>query len=264
MSALLLVMACITSFRSAERMWLDGNAVLFCDDETPKKQQCFSTDLSTGKATSAKFAHANVAEGPKITIDGKRAKVCAAGCKTLKPKARVDEGLAMHGVTNGKLAVLINRSEVETFDVKTGKRIAGFSAGKGDCTSVTILSDTLLVQNQFCGEDDKGTHWFATKKGKRVAVVGGDKPVHVTAPALVGGQVAFVAFTGDSVVVHDAITGALANRIPIGNAAAEAWPMIAGNDKKLVVVFGGERAGDLAVIDRATEKVTSFTAQRCN
>jgi len=256
---------CITSFRSAEGVEVRGGAVSFCDDETPKKQKCFAIDLATGKVTSAKRPEpTSTSSGPTLEINGKKAKACAAGrCKTLKPRARVDEGLGMHGNVRGNLVVLVNLGEVETFALKTGKRIGGFTAGNGDCTTVTLVADdVLLVQNRFCGDDEKGTHYFATPKGKRIAVVGGTKPIEVGAPAELGAQVAFVSMKSDEVVVHDVKTGAVARRIPLGNAD-EAWPAIEGDDKRLVVVFGGARAGDLAVVELATEKVTTHAAKRC-
>lgn len=259
---------CITAFRTAQRVAIDGNAVMFCDDEGPKKQQCFARDLATGATTSTKVADVvDPADGPTLSIDGKRAKVCTAAgaCKKLTPKARVDEGLGMHGMARGNLAVLINMSQIETFDVKTGKRLAGFSAGKGDCTNVALLDgDVLYVHNQFCGDDEKGTHWFASAKGKKLADVGGTKPTHVVEPAILDTALAFVAFTGDEVIVQDWKSGKVTRRIALGKPSSESWPAIEGDAKRLVVVYGGDRRGDVAVIDLATEKVTALAAKRCD
>jgi hypothetical protein len=255
---------CITAFRTAQRVTIDGNAVKFCDDEGPKKQQCFARDLATGATTSTKVTDAvDAPDGPTLSIDGKKAKVCTAAgaCKKLTPKARVDEGLGMHGMARGKLAVLINMDRIETFDVKSGKRLAGFSAGKGDCTNVAVLDgDVLYVHNQFCGDDEKGTHWFASAKGKKIA----DVPVHVVEPAILDTALAFVAFTGDEVIVQDWKSGKVTRRIALGKPSSESWPAIEGDAKRLVVVYGGDRRGDVAVIDLATEKVTTHAAKRCD
>ncbi len=254
---------CIPDFRSAERLVLDGSAVKFCDDQAPKKQQCFAVDLATGKATSiARFdPPAPPSKGSTLEIAGKTAKACTAdgACKTLRPKARVDDGLGMHGEVGTKLAVLINLSRIETFDVKTGKRIAGFDSGKGMCASVSIVADdVLLVQNRECGTDG-GAAFFATPKGKRLAAV----PIAVTAPVVLDGSVSFVAAQGDELVVQDSKTGKLARRIPLGKPHAETSPQLVGDARRVVVVYGGERAGDIAVVDLATDKVTAFAAQRC-
>lgn len=255
---------CIPAFRFAERVTLTGNAVQFCDDESPKKQQCFEVDLGTGRTQRAKVAAPPDSAESDVTlaIAGKRAKVCRAGaCKTLTPKARVDEGLAMHGTARGRLAVLINRDQIETFTT-AGKRIARFSAGKGDCTRVGLLAgDVLLIANRFCGDDEQGTHWFATAKGKSIAAVGGDKPVHVAEPLLLDDGVAFVAIKGDEIIVQDGKT--VTSRIPLDKAASDVWPTLAGDARRFVVVFGGDRAGDVVVVDRATEKLARHAAARC-
>jgi hypothetical protein len=74
---------------------------------------------------------------------------------------------------------------------------------------------------------------------------------------------AFVSKQGHQVIVQAVKTGKVVNRIAVGPARDETFPTLAGDDKRFVVVFGGERAGEIAVIDRATENVTAHAAKRC-
>lgn len=247
---------CITEFVTAEAVAIEGNAVRFCDDQAGKKQKCFAVDLTTGVASSVPIPKATKSPSSlELQIDGKTAKVCAGGkCKALKPKAHVDEGLGMHGTVRGKLAVLINLDRVETFDVATGKRLAGFDAGKGLCADVTILSDTmLLVHDEECGND--GTmpeeSWFATPKGKRVAKVG----IKAGTPAIGGTTAAFVARDGSELVVHDTTTGKQSSRTALSAGPGAA---IAVDGQRVVVVAGGKQAGDVTVIGKPT-----LAAKRC-
>jgi hypothetical protein len=254
---------CIRHFRAAERLRLDGNAVVFCDDEDADKQQCFAVDLATGKAAAAHPRAEPVPSDTTLTIATRSAKACLAGggaCKTLVPKAHIDQGLAMHGVARGERAALINMAEVETFDVKTGKRLARFTAGKGDCTNVKILApDLLLVKNADCGSDDGGTSFFATAKGKKTAAV----PIAASDAHVLDTTVAFVAATGDRAVVMDGPTGKVVTQVTLGEPASDVFPTVVADGKRLVVVYGGDRAGDLAGVELASGKVATFAARRC-
>jgi hypothetical protein len=254
---------CIPHFRAAERLRLDGNAVVFCDDNDADKQQCVAVDLTTGKAA---VAHRRADAEPidtTITMATRTAKACLAGggaCKTLVPKARIDPGIAMYGVAHGELAALINMAEVETFNVKTGKRLARFKSGKRDCTDVTILApDLLLVKNAYCGGDDGGTSFFSTAKGKKIAAV----PISASDAYVLGTTVAFVAATGDRAVVMDGSTGKVVTQVTLGEPASDVFPTVVADGKRLVVVYGGDRAGELAEVELGSGKVATFAAHRC-
>lgn len=256
---------CITDFPMAEDVAVASGAVTFCDARSKKKKSCFARELATGKTSSA--PRPEPAAAPvTVEIDGKRAKVCkGTACKPLAPKAPVDDTLAMRGVVNaaGTLVALINTTQVETFDAATGKRLAGFAAGKSTCTYVRFLGDTLHVRNLDCGTDS-GTSWLATRTGAKLAIVGGDKPIDaMISLALDGTRAAFAATTGDVLVVQDVATGKVEKRIALGAAAADSRPVPAGDAKQLAIVFGGARRGDIAVVDLATDKVTAHAATRC-
>jgi len=253
---------CIPDFRAAERLQLDAHAVRFCDDKVGDKRQCFAVDLATGKLASAHASTDATGGETTLTLAKKTAKVCVVGgsCKTLVPKARIDPGLQMHGVARGERAVLMNMAEVETFDAKTGARLARFTAGKGDCTNVTILApDLLLVNNANCGSDDGGTSFFATAKGKQIAAV----PIPAASAHATGTTVAFVSAGGDEVVVMDGPTGKIAKRVAIGKPASDVFPSVVSDANRLVVVYGRDRAGDVVVVDLATDKARTFAAKRC-
>jgi len=259
---------CVTDFAVAQDAALDGDRVAFCDDRS-KHASCFAVELATGKLAAAR--RPTRAPGPlaSVTVHGKLATACrpdGTACKTLKPTAYVDDGLGMIGVANaaGTRVALINTSEIETFDRRTGKRIAGFRAGKASCTLASFVADdTLLVHNAECG-GGQGTSWLATTRGARLAVVGDDQPIDAMAPVLLGAnRAAFVSARGDALVVHDVATGKLEKRIALGPASDDARPVLVGDAHRLAIVFGGARWGDVAVVELATDRVTLLPGHRC-
>lgn len=253
---------CVPDFRAADLLRLDTHAVQFCDDKIGDKRQCFAVDLATGKLAPAHPSTDLIGGATTLKLATKSAKVCVAGgsCKTLVPKARIDPGLQMHGTARGERAALINMAQVETFDAKTGARLAQFTAGKGDCTDVAILApDLLLVKNVNCGSDDGGTSFFATAKGKQIAAV----PIPAAAAHATGTTVAFVSVGGDEIVVMEGPTGKVVKRVAIGKPASDVFPSVVGDANRVVVVYGRDRAGDVAVVDLATDKVRTFAAKRC-
>lgn len=155
---------------------------------------------------------------------------------------------------------------VETFARATKRRIARFSAGTTaaqPCARAQLLGDTILVTTGACTADARSAPgaYLATSAGKRLALVGGDQPLALssTPPLALGGhRWAFVAATGDAVVIHDASTGAVERRIATG-APVEPDMVTAGADTlgHLVLAFGGAtpRSGSLASIDVATGAV---------
>lgn len=259
---------CLPGGSSITRAELIDGRVEFCDDDEDKPT-CLSVDLTTGAASKRRPGASLGMAKATIEIVGKTAKVCQPGgkpCKKLKPKARIDEGLGMTAEVNdaGTLAVLLNLEQVETFDAKTGKRIAQFKSGTASCATVSFLGvDTLYVWSEDCGGGD-GTSWLATKKGKRIAIVGGDKPIEAMPPVLLEGtRAAFVSERGDVLVVQDVKSGAVTKRIALGAAVEETRPTVLGGPARAVIIYGDKRAGDVAVVDLATDKVTTHPGKRC-
>jgi hypothetical protein len=259
---------CLAGGASITKAELIDRRVDFCDDNEDKPV-CLSVDLTTGAARKRGAGASLGMAIATIEVGTRTAKVCQPGgkpCKTLKPKARVDEGLGMSGVVNdmGTLAVLLNLEQVETFDAKTGKRIAQFKSGTASCATVSFVGDeTLYVWSEDCGGGD-GTSWLATKKGKKIAIVGGDKPIEAMPPVLLEKtRAAFVSERGDVLVVQDITSGAVEKRLALGVAVEETMPTVLGSGSRAVVVYGGKRAGDVVVVDLATDKVTTHPGKRC-
>lgn len=153
----------------------------------------------------------------------------------------------------GSLVALISGTPgaqwVETFERATKRRIARFSAGTTaaqPCARAQLLGDTVLVTTGACTARALPAPgaYLATPAGKQLALVGGDQPLALssTPPVALGGhRWAFVAATGDTVVIHDASTGVVERRIATG-APVEPDMVTAGADtlSHLVLAFGGK------------------------
>jgi hypothetical protein len=259
---------CIKGDSYPETVAIEGGKVGYCLGED-KQRACYATDLATGKTAAAP---ARTAPAPKVVLkeNGDALSACSPdgkACKALKPRFEVDPGLGLFGRVNdaGTRAAAISSSSIEIFDLSTGKRIASFVAGKRyACSDVDFLGEALLVHSVDCGEAHVGASWIATDKGKRIADVGG-KPVAIAArPApLADARWIFLAQSGDALWIQDIKTGAVKKRISLGPADPESLPALAANATHAAVVFGGKRAGTVAVVELATDKVQRFTAPRC-
>jgi hypothetical protein len=270
-------------------MAADAEPVLIAIDANKLRQcawdgahlSCFATELATGAWSSAAAPAgserpriAPIAGAPKIDVGDQRATVCHAdgsACKTLTPKSPVDPGLGLSAAANaagtlGALGYYGDKTWVETFDLATGKRIARVAAGskKVKCVTVDVLGDALYVDEAVCG-GEVSTAWLGSKAGKRIAAVGGAQPIHPSGQAvhLADTLWAFSAAAGDTVVLQDVKTGKVTKRIAIGPAVETASAALVGDARRLVLVFGGSRAGDVAVVDLASDKVTSYPGKRC-
>ena len=128
-----------------------------------------------------------------------------------------------------------------------------------------VAGDTLDASRSECGTNT-GKEWLASKSGKVLARIGGASPIMTGGPPVhVTDDVwAFAPDTGSVVVLQDVVTGKVMKRVAIGKADPNSLATLVGNSTHLVLVYGGARAGDLAVIDIATGKVTSFSANRCH
>ncbi len=238
------------------------------------KVRCYTSELDTGRVAEAmapppagEWPRLQPRPGrPKVTITAKAAKVCrGTTCKTLTPKGRIDEGLGLGAVTNdaGTLAALSSREWIETFDVTTGKRLAQFKSAS-DCTTLKFAGDVLVVSETECGSS-KGPRWLASKTGTKIAVVGGTTPIESSSFAQVkDSQWAFSSRKGDLVVIQDVSTGKVIKQITVGPALTDDGVVtMLGDGTWLALVFGGARAGDLAIINVATSALTSYPGTRC-
>lgn len=271
---------CIAADAEPVLIAIDGGKLRQCAGDAAHLS-CVAIDLASGAwgtapapAGSDRSRVVPPAGAPKVTVADNRATVCHAdgtACKTLVPKGEVDPGLGLSAAANdaGTLAALGYYGDtvwVETFDLATGKRLGRVKAGskKAKCVSVDVLGDAIAVTESVCGSAPSGG-WIGTRTGKKVAPVGGKDPIAPSGRAvqLADKQWAFASATGDAVVVQDVASGKVVKRIAIGPADDNASTALVGDGKRLVLVFGGSRAGDIAVIDPATDKVTPYPGKRC-
>jgi hypothetical protein len=272
--------SCLAADADPVLIAIDGNKLRQCTWDGAHLS-CFATDLATGAwstaaapASTERPRIAPAAGAPKIDVADQSASVCHAdgsACKTLTPKAQVDPGLGLSAAANeagtiGALGYYGDKPWVETFDLATGKRLGRAAAGSKavKCIAVNVLGDALYVDESVCG-GEVSTAWLGSKTGKRIAAVGGAQPIHPSGHAvhLADTQWAFSTSAGDVVVVQDVKTGKVAKRIAVGAAVDTASASLLGDSKRLVLAFGGSRAGDVAVIDVASAKVTSYPGKRC-
>lgn len=237
------------------------------------KQTCFAIDVANGKWTSASPSVASDppvvvrASSPKVTVGDADATICASdgkSCKKLVASGEVDPGLGLTAAADealalGVLSYVDGTPQVETFDLASGRRISKFRAGtrKLLCVSVDVLGETLVVDEAECGTDKHRT-WLATKKGKKVASVGGSKAVAPSSQLQLGNNLAAFSTQGE-VVIQNLKTGKVTKRISLGKGH-QGDTAIVGNDTQLVVVWGG---GDIATVDVASGQVSSFAAPLC-
>ena len=129
---------------------------------------------------------------------------------------------------------------------------------------VAFAGDTLDISNVECGATT-GKEWLATKLGKRIAAIGGASPIMTGSPPVhvTDNTWAFTPDGGDVVILQDVVTGKVVKRISVGKADPDSPATLVGDSTHIVLIYGGTRAGDLAVIDVATGKVTQFPAKRC-
>lgn len=270
---------CVKNASEPTQLSIAGGAVKFCLGQG-NQRACYTVALDSGalgtiaapKGETQRFAPTS--PQPKIEVGDASVSVCNAdgsACRTLKPKGEVDPGLGITAAVNeaGTLAALgylANRPQVELFDLTNGKRLGKLAAGskKLMCLELSFVGDSLYVGEAECGSETTSA-WLATRMGKKVAAVGGNpafKPsgdtVHVEKNVWAFGSAA-----GDAVVLQDVKTGKVSKRIAIGPASDEASAALLGDGKRLVVVFDGSRAGDVAIVDLATDKVTTHAAARC-
>jgi hypothetical protein len=203
---------------------------------------------------------------PRVEIAGDKIAVCAGDggrCKTLAPKRAPDPGIGLDAAVNfsntlAALSYFADKPWVETFDPVSGRRLGRFAVGskRALCTSVDVLGESILVTESECGGPTTKA-WLATRKGRKIADAAG--LAHVAAG---GSTFAFVSPAGDKVVLQDVTSGKRIKQIAIGGPSDDAAELLT-DFRRLVVVWGGKRAGDVVTFDFATEKVTTWIGRRC-
>lgn len=255
---------------------LDAGVVTYCFEGTAKRS-CYMTDLGTGAVSrvappsspgTLPTTPPPVPRPPQVDVTETDVRICHAdgtACRTFTPKGPIDPGLGIAAAANdeGTLAAVNAGPLVETYDLATGKRIAQFKPGprKLGCIALAFAGDTLVVSE--CG--DAASAWLVTRSGKRIAAIGGAKPIRPSGDNvhLTGTRWAFSSRAGDTVVIQDVASGKVIKRIAVGPAAPTASAVLVGNETWLALVFGGTRAGDVVLVDLASGKVTSYPANRC-
>jgi hypothetical protein len=270
---------CVKTATHPTQLTIAGGAVEFCLGQR-EQLACYAVALDSGALTTRPAASGEIrrlkssAPLPRIEEEDESVSICrpdGSSCRRLTPQDEFDPGLGITTAVNeaGTLAALgylARRLQVEVFDLVSGKRLGKVSAGskKLKCIDLSFVGDALYVGEADCGgETVRG--WLATKTGKRVATLGGSasfKPsgdaVHVNKNLW-----AFSSAAGDRIVIQDVKTGKVTKRISIGAAEGDARAALLGDGKHLVLVFDGSRAGDVALIEVATGKVTTHSAPRC-
>jgi len=266
---------CVKGGRRADNASLTTTSASFCFDGAA----CYAAELATGRLTTGPAAGTDLpllAEGPdspKLSDDGGGITVCHRdrSCHNLVPTGQIDPGIGFVSAVNstGTLAAIgVQGSDlqVEVFDVATGKHVSTFKLppSRWMCLVVAFAGDTLDISNVECGATT-GKEWLATKLGKRIAAIGGASPIMTGSPPVhvTDNTWAFTPDGGDVVILQDVVTGKVVKRISVGKADPDSPATLVGDSTHIVLIYGGTRAGDLAVIDVATGKVTQFPAKRC-
>ena len=269
--------ACIKGGKHAENVGLSTTATAFCFE----KGTCYSAELATGRITVGKPAGSDLPElaeapdAPKLTNGTADITVChhdGSQCKKLATEHDIDPGIGfVSAVTaSGTLAAIGVQGApffVDVFDVGSGKRTSTFKlpSGGGLCGFLAFAGDTLDVTQTECGSS-KGKEWLASTSGKTIGRIGGASPIMTGGPPVhVTDDVwAFAPDGGDVVILQNVVTGKVMKRLSVAKAEPDSPATLVGDSAHLVLVYGGARAGDLAVIDVATGKVTKFPAKRCS
>lgn len=262
-------------------MAIDPQKLSYCFEISDEKLVCLITELSTGTTVPTlpppddKPRALLASEAPKVKLEnadrGKKPQLCRADgtrCKTLAMTHEIDPATGVVTAHNAALtiAALGTPGWIDTFDLRTGKRLASFPTGatKRSCNTLEFAGDTLVIGEPADCAAPARTAWLATTTGKKLADVGGDTPLTLGSMTPVSGSTyAFATRTGDAIVLQDVTTGKVTRRISVGGGDAYAPAFIVGNGTTLALVHGGMRAGDVAVIDLATDKVSRYPGKRC-
>lgn len=223
----------------------------------------------------------------RFNFEGKTTRICRGAypgvCATLPTPAPIHE---VSIDTHARWAAVVSgppgRQTIETWELASKRRLGTFSAGTTTdrpCARAQVLDDALLVSTGACGARDAqlaiagggaafpatllpGAH-LATLQGRRIAPVAGAQPLAIVARPfpISGKRWAFVAASGDEVVIQDVATGVVERRIATGEPG-EPGKLNAGADAlgNLVIAYGGTgpRAGSVTIVEVATSVVRSI------
>jgi hypothetical protein len=274
---------CIASGSNPVMMAIGGGKLSYCFELDDAKLNCFATEIATATTAAAPSPAPLGQQWPrraptprkvmlKNTDGGKKPKLCRADgtkCKTLAMSHAIDQGMGLVAAQNAALTVaaLSSLEWIDTFDLRSGKRIATFKTGpkNSSCNALEFAGDTLVIGEETCGEDGM-TAWLATTKGKKVADVGGEMPITLgfqSIAKLTGNNFAFTTLAGEAVIVQDVKTGKVSKRLPVVSAVPKQTGYLVGDGTSLAVIYGGTRAGDVAIIDLGSDKIRTYSAKRC-
>ncbi len=263
---------------------MTGGKLSYCFAIDNTKASCFTTEVATANTATAPSpaplgqAWPTLAPSPrklrfKHADGGKQPQLChgdGTRCVTLAMTHEIDQGMGLVAAENAALtiAALSTLEWIDTFDVKTGKRLASFSTGPkhSSCNWLDFAGDTLVVRERADCAQTSSTAWLATKTGVKLAEVGGTSPIMLGAIAIAratGDSYAFATEAGDQLIYQDVKTGKVNKRITIGPVVAGTSAALLGDDGSLALVFGGARAGDVVIVDLATDKVSTSPGKRC-
>lgn len=262
-----------------------GKVELCLETSGPERARCYAVALESGTLSPLPLALPGPDESlpnlrpkagrPKLAVGENSVEVVREGrVKILQVAGEVDPGLGLTASVNSAgtrvaVAYLDSTTRIEVFDAARGLRMGAFAgrfAGL-DCAWAEPIGDGVLVVERECGADT-GRGYLTTLGGQLIAELGGKKriapaqdPVYVD-----GNRWAFTSARGDEVVVQDVVTGKVSKRLALGKGKGKgpAAPVVAAAEgSTLVVVYGGARLGELAVVDLARLRVRKLRAPRC-
>jgi hypothetical protein len=280
-SLLALAVACASPGDRVESVLVRGARAAFC---LRGSERCVALDLEHGTWRLATDGETDPpGEGyPQVTLAGGEARVCAAAgrCRGVGVPGS-PSGAAVSG-DGRSLLVYRDGTErgvaIETYRVADGRRLGRFTVGggrRGECGGASFAGESVLARWGYCGlwQQRAALHRL---DGARLGLVGGPGfNLGASAPAGTH-RIAFVDANGLAVVFHDPRTGRLLARVPLYALRRSVAPRgpdevelpalaSAPRGRVLVVLTGGARVGDAALVDasrRAPERV--FELPRCS
>lgn len=259
----------------------DGKLELCLESSGAERALCYAVTLDSGALETLALSlpgfetplpNLRPVQGlPELVVGESTVEVVRSGrIKVLKVSGEVDPGLGLTAAVNPagtRVAVtyLDSTPRIEVFDAARGLRLGAFSGRhRGlDCLYAEPLGAGVLVVERECGAES-GRGYLATVGGQLIAELGGKKrfapaedPVYVD-----GNRWAFTSARGDEVVVQDVVTGKVTKRLALGKRS-DSPVLAAAEGSTLVVVYGGPRLGDLAIIDLSRHRVRKLRTPRC-
>lgn len=264
----------------------DGKLELCLETSGPERALCYAVTLESGALESLALPSLSL-PGFETSLPNLRPRLSPTNLiisenhvevlyygqvRVLKVSGEVDPGLGLTAEVNlagTRVAVtyLDSTTRIEVFEAARGLRLGAFSGRFPglDCVYADPIGDGVLVVERECGAES-GRSYLATLGGQLIAELGGKKriapardPVYVD-----GNRWAFTSARGDEVVIQDVVTGKVTKRLALGKGKGPAAPVVAASEgSTLVVVHGGARLGELAVVDLVRLRVRKLRVPRC-